>query len=128
MSSVAIYRSLVPLHASVADATVEVYLELAAKRHNAAAFGDVYPEAMVFYAAHTIERTPGLVTGSGGASQTGELLQQKDDLLQRTFGQAAGAMRASQADASLRTTRYGLLYLELRDSRAAVRPLALRVV
>lgn len=123
MSSVAVYRSVIldPRHgvANLPDATVETFLDLAGRAHTASKWGQVYPEAMVYYAAHLIERTPGLLTGNAGASEVGPLTSQKDDLLQRQYGQVAGAQDAALTDAELTTTTYGLKYLHLRGSRCA---------
>jgi hypothetical protein len=122
MSSLALYRALVPSHADVVDTTVDVYLELAARRHSAASWGQVYPEAMVLWAAHRIERTPGLVPGSGGASTAGPITSQTDGDLSRSYGAMATGPWTGDGDADLRTTRYGLAYLDLRDSRAGTSP------
>lgn len=121
MSSLALYRTLVPDHAAVADATVDVYLELAARRHTASAWGVVYPEAMVWYAAHRIQRLPGSGAGGGSAVEVGQVVSQRDGDLSRTYAQPASS-GTNAADAELRTTRYGELYLDLRDSRAASAP------
>jgi hypothetical protein len=121
MSTVDLYRTLIPAHAAVDDAVVSTYLELSAQQHTASVFGAVYQQAMVWHAAHRLERTPGLVSGSGGAGETGALVAQRDGDLSRTYAQpqAGGAVGT---DAELRTTRYGEAYLGLRDSRAGVGP------
>lgn len=122
MSSVDLYRTLIPEHASVDEAVVSTYLELSARQHTAAVFGAVYPEAMVWHAAHRIQRTPGLVSGSGGAGEVGPLVAQRDGDLSRAYGQPA-ATAMSAGDAELQTTRYGQAYLALRNSRAATGPM-----
>jgi hypothetical protein len=76
---------------------------------------------MVMWAAHRIERTPGLVSGGGGAGAVGPIVSQTDGDLSRTYAQQAQGA-TSGTDADLRTTRYGLAYLDLRDSRAGVGP------
>jgi hypothetical protein len=119
--SLALYRSLVPAHSSVVDGTVEVWLELAARRHTATAWGAVYPEAMVWWAAHQIERLPGSGASGGGASEVGVVTSQSDGDLSRTYAVPSEAT-ASGPDAALNSTRYGQLYLELRNSRAASAP------
>lgn len=120
MSSVALYRELVPDHAEdlepdVTDPVITRWLSLGARLHPAEPWGDVYPEAMVWWAAHRIQRLPGMVTGGGGASDTGQVVQQKDVHLQRQW---MPQVAARGTDAELGTTRYGELYLELRDSLA----------
>lgn len=128
MSSLALYRALVPEHAAVVDATVSTWLELAARRHTASVFGRVYPEAMVWWAAHRIQRSPGSgASSSASAEDVGTLVMQRDGDLTRQYAQPSSASSVgSSADAELRTTRYGELYLELRDSRAGVGPTAVR--
>lgn len=116
--SLALYRTLVPAHSAVADDTVTTMLELAARRHTASAWGQVYAEGMVFFAAHQVERTPGLVSGSGSASETGTITSQRDGDLSRSYAPPASSGMTS-SDAELQTTRYGQRYLDLRGSRAA---------
>lgn len=134
MSSVALYRSLIldPRHGDPAamgtiapgltDAQIATFLEFAARAHNPTFWGRVFPEAMVFYAAHQIERTPNFLSGAEGASVVGPLTNQKDDLLQRGYGQVAGAATASLTDAELMTTSYGTRYLQLRGTRCRAAP------
>jgi len=122
MTSLELYRALVPGHAAVIDGTVSVHLELAAKRHRASAFGSVYAEAMVYWAAHSIQRTPGLVSGGGGADEVGNITSQSDGDLSRSYGAAGGTGTVSGSDADYLTTRYGARYLDLRNSRSAVAP------
>lgn len=119
-ASLDLYRALVPAHSSVADDTVETYLELATRRHTAGAWGAVYPEAMVWWAAHRIQRTPGLVSGSGGADEVGQITSQSDGDLSRSY--AAQATTGNTGDDELASTRYGQAYLDLRRTRAASGP------
>jgi hypothetical protein len=121
MSTLARYRVLVPGHAAVDDSTVETWLEIAARRHLASAFGLMYAEAMIWWAAHRIERTPGLVSSSGGAGEVGPVVSQTDGDLSRTYAQPAQSAVGS-TDAELGTTRYGQAYLDLRNTRAAGGP------
>ena len=121
MSSLALYRALVPGHAAVLDATVETWLELAARRHSAAAFGTVYAEAMVWWAAHFVELTPGTGAGSSSGSTVGQILSQKDGDLSVTYANTTSS-GGSGGTGDLTTTRYGQLYLDLRNSRAAMAP------
>lgn len=119
MSSLDLFRELAPELAAVPDPTVTTWLTIAAKRHNATVFGEVYAEAMVLWTAHRISRLPGVGSGSGG--EVGPVIAQADGDLSRTYGSVA-SLAASAADADLVTTRYGLAYLELRDSRAGIGP------
>lgn len=54
-ASLDLYRALVPAHAAVPDATVEVWLAQAAQAHTATAWGNVYTTAMVWWAAAHID-------------------------------------------------------------------------
>jgi hypothetical protein len=96
----------------VPDATVETWLELAARRHTASAFGDVYGEAMVAWAASRIE--PLRIAG-----QAGELGHD---------GKLCGPM--TRPDGTPLTppkpeaTVYWSWYLDYRDSRVAAAPRA----
>lgn len=123
MSSLSLYRSRILDHASIADGTIEDYLSEAATLHpNATVWGNAYALAMVYYAAHQIERTPGL--GSGTADDVGGIASKSDGDLSVSYG---GAAATGDPDDGLQTTRYGQRYLQLRASRAAGRPRALRV-
>ncbi len=128
MSSLALYRSRVPAHASVPDATVEDWLEQATAAHTASAWGDRYALAMIWWAAHHIERTPGLVARMGSASEVGAVTAQSDSqtkvdgrssALSRSYAAPGGS---TPEDIDLRTTRYGQLYLSIRHTRAARAP------
>ena len=104
------YRALIPAHSAIPDATVTVYLERAIK-----------VQAVV-----SVGGAPGLVTGGGGAEEVGALTQQRDHQLQRSYGPVGGNRAIADADLDLNTTRYGLAYLRIRGSRAAIRPTAVR--
>ena len=129
MSSLALYRTMVPAHVDVGDAVVETFLGLSAQQHSSSAWGAVYAQAMVWHAAHTIETTPGLVpssssTGAGTSSaQTrGPLVSQRDCDLAMTFANpnqsSGGTSGQSAEDQRLASTAYGTHYLQLRRGRA----------
>lgn len=69
MSSLALYRALIPAHAMVPDATVTVWLEQAATAHDASKWGAVYGQAMVWWVADGID--PLVTAGLVGATVTG---------------------------------------------------------
>lgn len=121
-----LYRQLVPAHASVLEATVSVWLGLAVQAHNISAWGAVYQQAMVWWAAHHVETIPGTGAGSDDAAAVGPLVSQRDGDLSRSYAPPAGSVAATGADADLATTRYGQLYLRLRASRAATSPCVVR--
>jgi hypothetical protein len=116
------YRILIPAHASVSNGTVNAWLGIAIRRHSALAWGAVYGEAMLFYAAHFVDRLPSSGgAGSGGA--TGPLTSQRDGDLSRSYAAPASSGSSSSSDDALATTEYGRAYLDLRDSRAATGPM-----
>lgn len=116
-SSLDLYRTLVPAHSAVSDDFVETMLELATRRHTASAWGQVYPEAMVWWAAHRVQCTPGSGAGGSTADAVGPVVSQSDGDLSRTYAQPASDSAASAED--LTSTRYGQAYLDLRRTRAA---------
>lgn len=121
-TSLATYRALIPAHSAIADATVEVYLELAAKRHDATRWGVVYAEAMCFWAAHTIERTPGL--GGATSAAVGPVTARSAGKVSESYGSLSGN-GGSTVDQDLMTTVYGLRYIDIRNTRAASCPTTL---
>lgn len=120
MSSLALYRELVPGHSAVDDDLVTTMLALAARRHTATAWGDLYPEAMVWFAAHRVERLPGSGASGGSAAEVGTITSQSDGDLSRSY--AAPVSTGSALDDELSSTRYGQFYLDLRRTRAASGP------
>lgn len=62
------YRTLVPAHASVPDATISAWLESAYESHYSSAWGAVYEAAMIAWAASRIEplRLQGVAGEVGG--------------------------------------------------------------
>lgn len=125
MSTLAQYRALVPAHDHIPPDVVEAALASAAARHTASEWGAVYGEAMCWFAAHRVERTP--KRGKGSADEAGAITSQTDSQSTDTgksssLSRSYAAPRVAPADAELATTRYGLAYLGLRDSRAASAP------
>ncbi|MEN0065941.1 MAG: DUF4054 domain-containing protein [Myxococcota bacterium] len=118
MTSLELFRALIPAMASIPDATVMVYLELAASRHDASTLGAAYASMMVWWAAHTLARTPGL--GGLTAQEAGPLVSQRDGDLQRQY--AGPSPMATDVQAEMQSTTYGRQYLAALASRAAVSP------
>ena len=118
--SLALYRELIDEHSAIGDTIVEKWLSFALRRHaDASVWGQVYGDAMVFYAAHRVLRDPASGLGTS-ASAPGLVTSQRDGDLSRTYAQPAAAVGS---DADLASTTYGQLYLELRESRAASAPM-----
>jgi hypothetical protein len=126
MSSLALYQALIPDHAAVDPAVIEAYLVLAAQRHDASRWGPaVYPTAMVWYAAHLIETTPG--SGAPGAPSSGAvqgpLISQKDGDLSRTYAAPAASSGSGEGGTAwLTLTAYGQRYLDLLNTRESSLP------
>ena len=106
MSTLADYRAMIPAHASVPDATVSIWLTLAAKNLSATAFGTVWAEACIFYAASGLDAL--VQTGQAGALTGGVC-----DPPVVTKGNSA------KADPD---NVYWQRFLYLRDTRAAGAP------
>jgi hypothetical protein len=121
-----LYRSLVPEHALVDSNLILARLSTAVRRHNQASFGEVYGEAMVWWAAHMIQLQPD--SGAPGAPSSGNaqgpLISQKDGDISRTYAAPATstASAAAGSDAWWYLTAYGPLYLDLLRSRAETAP------
>lgn len=133
MSTPDLVRSLAPAYAALTDDQIQPFLNLAIKAHTASQWGNVYPEAMAWYAAHLLATGGDPVeaaAGGGGAVAGGPLTSQKDGDLARGYGgQAAGYGGSKDASVlDLSQTSYGRHYLTLRRSRAASAPRVVRVV
>jgi hypothetical protein len=126
MTSLELFRALVPAMASIADATVEQYLTTASCRLCPTAFGTKWAEASVWLAAHIMYR---VVPGAGGAvpGTTGAVssLKTGDETINFATTAATGG---TGVDSDLAGTAYGAQFLALRDSRSATAPTFLGVV
>lgn len=109
MSTLATYRALIPGHAGISDATVSAWLTMAARRHSSAAFGAVYEEAMVFFAASGLD--PLVQSGQIGAL-TGNVCAPATN--------NTGKVAITQQDSI-----YWARYVDIRDTRSAAGPTAL---
>ena len=115
MSTLADYRRLVPGHARVPDASVQVWLDQAVDGHTYSAWGTAYDLAMVAWAAAHVE--PLRVAG-----QAGELTP--DGAL---CGPTTAADGAPVTPPAIEETVYWGWYLERQRSRAARGPLRVGV-
>jgi uncharacterized protein DUF4054 len=126
MNTLEKYRGLIPGHVNVTPETINAWLELAALSHDPAAWGAVYEHAMILWAAHGIESSPG--AGAGGAADAGAagpLVSQRDGDLSRTYAApSSSSSSGGSADADdFSRTAHGRKYLALRNSRAATLPM-----
>jgi hypothetical protein len=104
MSSLTLYREMVPGHALVQDEIVDLWLSLAAQRHTTSTWGAVYAAAMVSWAAAHIE--PLRATGAVGLTGAG----------------CAPTPANTTPAPSVSETPYWHWYLGYRESRAAGAP------
>lgn len=130
MTTPALVRILAPEYVAEDDTTLQVFLDLAAARLDAAAFGNVYAQANAYLAAHilTIARrgVAGAAGSGAGAGQgaSGAVTAISTGDWSVSF---AGGMNGSEggvdtlAESSLMTTRFGKEFLALRRTRQAGR-------
>lgn len=111
-----------PDHAAVDDPVIQARLDLAIRRHTAADWGAVYPEAMVWWAAHAVQTTPGTGVGNDSAEVTGAVISQRDGDLSRTYATPTGSGSTGGGALNMGSTYYGQLYLDLKNSRAVNAP------
>ncbi len=102
---------------SVADGTVQKWLDRAAKMMSSDRWGDLYDDGQTFLAAHLMA-CAGLVAGVGAAA--GAVKSKTVGPISITYEQAA----ASIADADLERTTYGRTYKTMR-STLVIGPMAL---
>lgn len=118
-------RRLAPEFAAVTDVEVDSWVETAALVHNAAVFGATYTLAMARYAAHLMTRA-GLgaqAASVGGVAAVGGVGSISEGDLSITFdggAVSAAASKMAHEDVELTTTRHGLAYLAIRNTRSGV--------
>lgn len=106
-ATLAQYRARFAEHASVADETVELYLDDANTDVTSTEFGDRLTRAQLYYAAHFVQDNEGGSSGTPGAVES------------RTVGSittAFSGIAESESDSvwgSLMTTKYGREYRRL---------------
>lgn len=126
-SSIVALVKRIPQFAGLADDddALAFAVDLAVLSHNVAAWGNVYGQAMAFYAAHLLTGT--LADDEGeGASAGGAVTSRKARDLAESYGSVAGS-GDSLTDRELSTTRYGRQYVVLKRSRAAGRAFVVRI-
>lgn len=128
MSTRALYRRLVPGHAAVENELIDEFLALTISEHaGVCVFGGVYPQAMIWYTAHVIERLPDSGASGQTAQEAGAVTSQSDTNGDSSLSRGYAAPTARDPDeAELSTTVYGQRYLALRRSRKATLPFLVR--
>lgn len=118
MTGLALFRKLIPSLAAESDARVDCFLELASTTLCAAAFGGQFPRAAVYWSAHYLVLEP--EDGSGDGASTGAVTARKTGDESINFGTMT--VDPSAPDSFFQTTRFGMSFLQIRDTRAATAP------
>lgn len=107
--------------AIAADASKDIYIEMATERTNRAFYGVKYNQAVALLAAHIaflLTAAPGSMgagSGSAEAGSVGTITSKREGDLSVSYGASAISSSAgSVTDAELAQTRYGLMLLALR--------------
>jgi hypothetical protein len=127
MATRALYRRIVPAHAGVANELVDEFLALTiSELAGTCVYGNAYPQAVIWYTAHVLERLPGSgAPGGQTAQEVGAVTSQSDTQAELSRSYAAPTARDPD-EAELQTTSYGQRYLALRRSRKATLPFLVR--
>lgn len=108
------YRARFPEHDSVADATVESYLDDANTDVTSTELGDRLTRAQLYYAAHFVESSPSGADGEGSDGASGSVESRTVGAVSVSFGER------NKGDASdtawLESTSYGREYRRLVES------------
>lgn len=114
---IATFRALFPEYASVADPTVQVYLEDAAATLDPASWGSCYGKAVLYYATHQLAMAQARAASAsmqGDAvvvPQTGKLQSGSQGGISFSFEQS---MAQSMSDQWLSQSPYGQAFAALR--------------
>lgn len=114
----ATFRALFPEFATVADATVQLYLDDALDHLDSGAWGRCYAKAVLNYAAHELAlaqaRAASAVDTGGGVvvPQTGQLVSGSEEGISFAFAQSTTPKSFTQE--WLSQTPYGQAYLALQ--------------
>lgn len=128
-TSLHILRLIAPQYATISDGDAQAWIDLAASSvANADLWGAVYPEALANLAAHLMTRAGvGTSPAAGDAASTigGSITSLRTGDLAVSYGGTGGAGAGRSSDGSdddYTTTKYGLRFIALRQSRAARAP------
>jgi hypothetical protein len=126
-TTVELFKILAPDAAALTggdDTVIECFLEQAALRLCASAFGQLFEQAVIYLAAHMLLFSP--PGGSGMVDGGGAVTSKKTGDEAISFGAAAAA--SATTDLSLQKSQYGLEFIAIRDSRSARAPTFIGVV
>jgi hypothetical protein len=109
--------------AGQADDRITDFIQAAAQRLDAVAFGGLFDQATVYLAAHLLFRSPlGGTPGGAGVDGAGAVTSKKAGDLSIGFGASAGGgagMPIAHTDVDLMQTHYGRQFIAIRDTRSA---------
>lgn len=114
------YRTLIPDHGHIDPGVVNEFLQIASSMHNATAFGARFTLAMIYFAAHMIEMTPGF--GSRNADEVGPVVAQTDGPASRQYS-TPDLSEVDRRNKWLAQSQYGQFYLAITAGLAATKPL-----
>jgi hypothetical protein len=102
------FKEIFPAFSSLDDARISLFIGFALPYVNKTVWKNKYDYALALFTAHLLGSIPGAqgAGGPGGAVQSSKVGQ-----LQRTF-----AVAVPSSAATLETTSYGQLFLQLRDT------------
>ena len=123
MSTLALYRALIPGHSAVAGATVEVFLAQAVRHHTRSQWNVAhYDDAMVYYAAHKIQSTPGMSgVSDSGSSNKGPVRSERAKDTARSYGTINEGIDWTDTGTFIKTV-YGQCYWQLVCMQASTGP------
>lgn len=117
----ALVRVLAPEFASTSDDDVNALTSILGQGVSSSAFGSRTSEAVCRLVAHELTLQARDAAQTAGARGAGPVTSVRAGDLSVTYGAPANTAHTHE-EAELRSTRHGLAYLRLRDSRAAVSP------
>lgn len=118
-SSVDKLRAVAPQFEDESDESLEVYLEMAADRLDASAWGKLFEQGAVYLAAHllTVRNRAQQAAQHGGTAGGGVTSVSEGD---QSISYAEGGKTASTpSEEALSSTQYGQQFLSLRNQLAA---------
>lgn len=134
MTTPLLVKTIAPVYAGETDETLQVWLDLAAARMDAASFGALYAQANAYLAAHLLtvaRRSVPAQAGSGsggGTGATGAIDSVSTGDWSISFGGSLTGAETGDvlAESSLMTTAFGKEFLAIRRTRAASRSRIIR--
>lgn len=122
MSTYALWQTMIPAHAALAQSTIETWIELASPYVDKDIAGVFYDQAVIYVAAHMYEMSQrpvaGAALGAGAAAAGGQIKSLKAGDVTITFGDT-GKHAETNSEAEFAQTLYGQRYLSLCERMVA---------